>query len=120
MKNTATLLINCPDRKGLVARVSGMLYAHGANITHADQHQDHEEGLFFMRVEWIRDDFDLDSFRADFAPLALELGMEWRGGGSSLRGRGGVFLLKKLHFLVVPLPPPQAGGAPRVISPVLS
>ena len=42
MKNTAVLLIDCPDRKGLVARVSGLLYEHGANILHADQHQDHE------------------------------------------------------------------------------
>jgi len=44
MKATATLLITCPDRKGLVACVSGLLYAHGANITHADQHQDREAG----------------------------------------------------------------------------
>ena len=52
MKDTAVLLIDCPDRKGLVARVSGLLYEHGANILHADQHQDHDLGLFFMRVEW--------------------------------------------------------------------
>jgi formyltetrahydrofolate deformylase len=52
MKDTAVLLIDCPDRKGLVARVSSLLYERGANILHADQHQDHELGLFFMRVEW--------------------------------------------------------------------
>lgn len=52
MKDSAVLLIDCPDRKGLVARVAGLLYEHGANILHADQHQDHELGLFFMRVEW--------------------------------------------------------------------
>ena len=52
MKDTAVLLIHCPDRKGLVARVAGLLYEHGANILHADQHQDHDLGLFFMRVEW--------------------------------------------------------------------
>ncbi len=52
MKDSAVLLIDCPDRKGLVARVSGLLYEHGANILHADQHQDHEQGLFFMRVEF--------------------------------------------------------------------
>ena len=51
----AVLLIDCPDQKGLVARVSGLLYAQGANILHADQHQDHELGLFFMRVEWALD-----------------------------------------------------------------
>ena len=52
MEPTAVLLIDCPDRPGLVARVSSLLYEHGANILHADQHQDHELGLFFMRVEW--------------------------------------------------------------------
>jgi len=52
MKDTAVLLIDCPDRKGLVARVSSLLYHHGANILHADQHQDHDLGLFFMRVEF--------------------------------------------------------------------
>jgi formyltetrahydrofolate deformylase len=52
MKDSAVLLIDCPDRKGLVARVSGLLYEHGANILHADQHQDHDLGLFFMRVEF--------------------------------------------------------------------
>src|ERR1035438_6024041 len=52
MKDSAVLLIDCPDRKGLVARVAGLLYERGANILHADQHQDHDLGLFFMRVEW--------------------------------------------------------------------
>ena len=52
MDSTAVLLIDCPDRPGLVARVASLLYKHGANILHADQHQDHELGLFFMRVEW--------------------------------------------------------------------
>jgi formyltetrahydrofolate deformylase len=52
MEPTAVLLIDCPDRPGLVARVASLLYERGANILHADQHQDHELGLFFMRVEW--------------------------------------------------------------------
>jgi formyltetrahydrofolate deformylase len=51
-EQSAVLLIDCPDRPGLVARVSSLLYEQGANILHADQHQDHELGLFFMRVEW--------------------------------------------------------------------
>ena len=49
MRDSAVLLIDCPDRKGLVARVSGLLYERGANILHADQHQDHDLRLFFMR-----------------------------------------------------------------------
>src|ERR1039458_10084813 len=49
MRNSAVLLIDCPDRKGLVAGVANLLYRYGANITHADQHQDPEAELFFMR-----------------------------------------------------------------------
>jgi formyltetrahydrofolate deformylase len=64
MNDSAILLIDCPDRKGLVAAVANLLYSHGANITHADQHQDHEAGLFFMRVEWSQGNFDLAAFRS--------------------------------------------------------
>ncbi len=47
--------------------MSGLLYERGANILHADQHIDHELGLFFMRVEFELDGFDLEGFRAVFA-----------------------------------------------------
>jgi formyltetrahydrofolate deformylase len=39
MSDSAVLLIDCPDRRGLVARVSSLLYEQGANILHADQHR---------------------------------------------------------------------------------
>jgi len=78
MRDTAVLLIDCPDRKGLVAGVASALYRHGANITHADQHQDHEAGLFFMRVEWMLEGFALDQFRAEFSRIADELKLRWR------------------------------------------
>ena len=97
MHDTAILLINCPDRKGLVARVSGMLYEHGANIIHAEQHQDHEAGLFFMRVEWALDGFSVDDFRADFAPVARELHMDWRLELSSAVTRVAIFVSQYLH-----------------------
>jgi formyltetrahydrofolate deformylase len=80
MKNTAILLINCPDRKGIVLAIASFLYEHGANILHSDEHQDNELGLFFMRVEWALKDFDLNpaSFREKFAPLASQFSMTWQ------------------------------------------
>jgi formyltetrahydrofolate hydrolase len=57
MRNTAVLLIACPDKKGLVAAIANFLYAHNANILHADQHQDDAAGLFLMRVEWALEGF---------------------------------------------------------------
>ena len=108
MRNSAVLLIDCPDRRGLVARVAGLLYEHGANILHADQHQDHELGLFFMRVEWSLDlpgdaiksapgKFDLETFKTDFAPLAAELAMRWTLTASARKPRVALFCSQYLH-----------------------
>ena len=72
MSNTAILLIDSPDQKGLVAGIAEFLYRHNANIVHADQHQDATHGLFFMRVEWALEAFDLDRdrFVDEFRPIA--------------------------------------------------
>ena len=80
MKNTAILLIDCPDRKGLVAAIAEFLYRHEANILHADQHQDAERGLFLMRVEWDLAGFDLtpDECARRFRPIADLYRMNWR------------------------------------------
>lgn len=120
MKNTATLLINCPDRKGLVARVSGLLYDHGANIVHADQHQDHEESLFFMRVEWVRDGFDFQGFHGAFEPLAGELEMTWRLENSLTPPRVAIFVSQHLHCLADLLQRHSAGELPCEIPLIVS
>jgi formyltetrahydrofolate deformylase len=106
MNDSAVLLIDCPDRKGLVARVAGMLYEHGANILHADQHQDHSVGLFFMRVEFALNGqdakvpaFDLEAFRHDFAPLAAELGMRWQLSAGAEKPRMALFCSQYLHCM---------------------
>jgi len=100
MKDSAVLLIDCPDRKGLVARVSGLLYERGANILHADQHIDHALGLFFMRVEFELDGFDLEGFRAAFAALASELNMTWQLTSSARKPRVAMFCSQYLHCMV--------------------
>ncbi len=116
MNDSAVLLIDCPDRKGLVARVAGLLYEHGANILHADQHQDHDLGLFFMRVEWALNGavfgeatgtpskvrapaFDLTAFESAFAPLATELKMRWKLSAGAQRPRVALFCSQYLHCM---------------------
>ena len=120
MRNTAVLLINCPDRKGLVAAVASLLYRYGANITHADQHQDHEAGLFFMRVEWTLEGFDLSAFRAEFQNTAAELQMQWHLKLMSDVPRIAIFVSQYLHCLVDILHRQQAGelhcSIPLIIS----
>lgn len=100
MKNTATLLITCPDRKGLVAGISEFLYRHNANIVHADQHQDGT--LFLMRMEWDLDGFDIDilDFRRHFVPIALEFDMQWKIARQSVRPRVAIFVSRYDHCLV--------------------
>ena len=105
MKDSAVLLIDCPDRKGLVAQVAGLLYERGANILHADQHQDHDLGLFFMRVEFALNGtggappLDLEGFQQAFAPLAAELGMHWNLSASAQRPRVALFCSQYLHCM---------------------
>jgi formyltetrahydrofolate deformylase len=102
MPNSAILLIHCPDRKGIVAGVSGFLHRHGANILHADQHQDNDLGLFFMRVEWDLADFALDdaAFRAEFQPLADSFQMQWQLAYSAARPAVAIFVSQQQHCLV--------------------
>ena len=87
MKNTATLLITCPDTKGIVAAIADFLYQHNANILHADQHLDSENNLFLMRVEWDASNFNLDeinfnlteaAFEQAFEPIANKFKMHWQ------------------------------------------
>ena len=106
MKDSAVLLIDCPDRRGLVARVSSLLYERGANILHADQHIDHELGLFFMRVEWSLESespgaagFDMEGFRRAFTELAAELEMRWNLTSSRGRPRVALFCSQYLHCM---------------------
>ena len=79
-KNTATLLITCPDSKGIVAAIADFLYQHNANILHADQHQDAENNLFLMRVEWDLGGFSVlpNDFAKHFSPIAARFNMEWQ------------------------------------------
>jgi len=59
LKNTAILLIYCPDRQGILAAVTEFLNENKGNIIYLDQHVDHEEGLFYMRVEWELEKFTI-------------------------------------------------------------
>jgi formyltetrahydrofolate deformylase len=68
---TATLLLSCPDQKGLVATMAEWVYRHDGNIVHADQHTDASESVFFQRIEFELDGFDLD--RAEIVPALSPL-----------------------------------------------
>lgn len=102
MKNSAILLISCPDRKGEVATIADFVYRHGGNILHADEHGDEESGLFLMRVEFDPKDFDipLNDFGKHFSPVADAFAMKWRLAQSTHRPRMIIFVSKYDHCLV--------------------
>jgi formyltetrahydrofolate deformylase len=107
MKNSAILLISCPDRKGEVATIADFVFRHGGNILHADEHADEESGLFLMRVEFDPKDFDIDlsqkdltDFSAQFSPIAEAFHMKWRLAQSSQRPRMIILVSKYDHCLV--------------------
>ncbi|MEC9340108.1 MAG: formyltetrahydrofolate deformylase [Pseudomonadota bacterium] len=99
---SAVLLITCPDRKGLVAAVADFLYRNGANILHADQHIDADEGLFLMRVEWNLETFamPLDEFAAAFDAIARAYDMRWRLEDRAAVPRVAIFCSRYDHCLV--------------------
>jgi formyltetrahydrofolate deformylase len=116
MKNSAILLISCPDDKGEVATIADFVYRHNGNILHADEHADEESGLFLMRVEFDPKDFDIDLSQKDladfgkhFAPIAQRFKMKWRLAQSSQRLRMIIFVSKYDHCLVDLLYRQQSG-----------
>jgi len=121
-RRSATLLINCPDAKGLVALVAGFLYEHGANILHAEEHRDDALGLFFMRNEWDLADFSLDEdqFAAAFSALAARFHMRWRVEYSDRPLNVAIFASKQLHCLSDVLERFAAGDMPGRVRLVIS
>jgi formyltetrahydrofolate deformylase len=116
MKNSAILLISCPDDKGEVATIADFVYRHNGNILHADEHADEESGLFLMRVEFDPRDFDIDlsqknlaDFSKHFSPIAEKFKMKWRLAQSWQRPRMIIFVSKYDHCLVDLLYRQQSG-----------
>jgi formyltetrahydrofolate deformylase len=100
----ARLLITCPDRPGIVAAVSGFLYAHGANITDLQQHStDPEGGTFFMRVAFTTPHLDLSRpalERAFQEVVAERFAMAWRLAYASEPKRAAILVSRPAHALL--------------------
>jgi len=101
MEKVATLLVACPDRKGIVASLAQVLYGHGANILDSDQHTDQVAGLFFQRIR-----FDLETLTTD--KVALENGikevgerfkMDWQLAYANKPRKIAIFASKQEHCL---------------------
>ena len=102
MKNSAILLVQCPDRKGLDATIAEFIYRYDGNILHFEQHQAGEERYYLARVEWDLEGFrlDLKDFAGAFGPIAHKFGMNWVIRMGNCRPRVALFVSKYDHCLV--------------------
>lgn len=101
-KNTAALLIHCPDKQGILATVTEFLNKNKGNIIYLDQHVDRQKKIFYMRVEWELENFAIPSEKIDeyFETLiAAPLQMAWRLYFSNTVPRMALFVSKMPHCL---------------------
>ena len=61
---TTLLKLSCPDRPGLLARLTAFIAFHGGNLLEVNQFTDHTNGWFFARLAVFPDRFDLDAATA--------------------------------------------------------
>jgi formyltetrahydrofolate deformylase len=103
-KGTARLLVQCPDRPGIVAAVSTFLFQHGANIVQADQYSSERgSGRFFLRMEYQLAGLDAspDEVAGRFgAEVAPRFHMEWHVSYSARRQRMAVLVSNADHCLL--------------------
>lgn len=99
---TATLLVSCPDQRGLVAKIANFIYSNGGNILHADHHTDLEAGVFLTRIEWQLEDFNLprEVISPAFQAIATPLGARWQLHFSDTVPRLAIWVTRQDHCLL--------------------
>ncbi len=76
---TTLLKLSCPDRVGLLSRITGFVAEHGGNLQEVHQFTDTHSRWFFARLAIDTHSLrcDLIDLRRQFQPLAEELIAEW-------------------------------------------
>jgi formyltetrahydrofolate deformylase len=100
----AILLVQCPDRPGIVAAISSFLHRHGANILDFEQHTSEDEGgVYFTRLEFQIGhlDLSLEDLKSAFGlDVARPFAMSWRLTLSTERKRVAVLVSRHDHALL--------------------
>lgn len=97
--NIFTVILSCPDRIGLVAKISQFFYQREMNITDLDEHVDKENKMFFIRLEIDRSGAKNKNFKKDFDNLALSINANWTMKKNSEKVKLAVFVSKQVHCL---------------------
>ena len=101
-KNSAILLMHCPDAKGIVAQVTAFINDNNGNIITLDEHVDRLDKTFYMRIEWELNGFLIPQEKiADFFStlIAIRYNMIWNIYFSSQQPRMAIFVSKLSHCL---------------------
>ncbi|MCP3469029.1 formyltetrahydrofolate deformylase [Bradyrhizobium sp. CCGUVB1N3] len=116
------LVLSCPDRPGIVAAVSTLLFEAGCNILDAQQFDDTETGQFFMRVVFDRlDDAKSQAeIAASLDDLAKRFAMAFRLRERSARKRVALLVSKFDHCLADLLYRWRIGELPMEITAIVS
>lgn len=114
------LTLSCPDRPGIVAGVSTLLFEHGANIVDAQQFDDGETGRFFMRVVFTPGPAGADAVRPGLEALAADLAMDWTLRDPKARRRVMILASQTDHCLADLIWRWRQGELPMDISAVVS
>ncbi len=101
MSRVFRLVVSCPDRNGIVAKVSGFIASIGGSIVEASQHTDSENNWFFMRYELLANSLgnDLEGFKEKFVTIAQEFDMAWHVSDSATPKKITLFASKESHCL---------------------
>ena len=113
------LTLSCPDRPGIVARVSAFLFERGGNILDAQQFDDEETGRFFMRVVFSSEE-GAEALREAFAPHAREFGMDWTLRDPKVKKRVMILASQQDHCLADLLYRWRRGELPMTLAAVVS
>ena len=116
------LTLSCPDQMGIVHTVSGFLFERGGNIIDSAQFDDTESNRFFMRVHFQehRAEVDLETLRAEFAPIAEKFNMDWQMFDGHVKPRLMIMVSKIGHCLNDLLFRHQSGNLPVEIAAIVS
>jgi formyltetrahydrofolate deformylase len=101
-RNSAILLMHCPDHKGIVADVTEFINNNHGNIITLDEHVDRIDKVFYMRIEWELEGFLIPQEKiADFfgTLIAAKYNMSWNIYFSDQRPRMAIFVSRMSHCL---------------------
>jgi len=99
MSQVYILTLSCPDRLGLVHAVSGFLLERGGNIEEAAQYNDHDTGLFFMRVQFACAQVTHEDLQLQLKLFAEPHQMKWSLHAASQLMRTVIMVSKEGHCL---------------------